>query len=69
MYLFIYLFPRPIYWFGTCGVFDDCQYIDWCVMWRRGGGGEGGGGWLWGAWSMEKPSCDTNSNCCSPRIG
>ena len=27
IYLFIYLFLRPIYWFGTCGVFDDCQYI------------------------------------------
>jgi len=27
IYLFIYSFLCPIYWFGTCGVFDDCQYI------------------------------------------
>lgn len=66
IWLFIYLFLRPIYWFGTCGVFDDCQYIGvWCG--GRVGVYEGMGG-FW-AWSVEKPSCDTNSNCCAPRIG
>lgn len=49
IYVFIYLFLCPIYWSGTCGIFDGCQYIAvWC-------GGIFGVSVGWG-WSVEKTS-------------